>query len=257
MRPLINGNVVILIAAFLVAGFMALKSGAEELAGVLFAFATIKPQVVVLVLTFVVFWGMNNRRWRMVGWLVGSVFLLSISASLIFPDWLLQNLREVIRYAGFGTPATPSDAFELWWPAFGERLGYALSGLMLIILLIEWRAARKADLRGFLWTAFLTLTISQWIGIPTDPGNFVVLFPALVLVLGLFAERWNQGAVILTAASLVLLMGGLWWIFLATVENTQQSPVMFFPLPAVMLVLLYWVRWWAVTPPRAVLDQFD
>jgi len=53
---------------------------------------------------------------------------------------------------------------------------------------------------------------------------------------------------------------GLWAIFLATLERGDQpvqSAVMFFPLPIFVFVLLYWVRWWALTPPRARLDQFD
>lgn len=260
LRPLLNGNAVILVAVCLVGGFLALKSGSEELAGVLFAFATIKPQVVMLVLIFVVFWGMNNGRWRMIGWLVGTVALLTASAALIYPDWIIQNLREVIRYPSYNPPGTPGAAFATWWPAFGTRLGYALSVVMLVILLLEWRAARNADLRGLTWTACLTLMISQWIGIQTDPGNFVVLFPALILVLGMFAERWKKGSIIMTAASLLILLFGLWGIFLSTVEygdQPVQSPIMFFPLPALLLLLLYWVRWWAVTPSRARLQQFD
>ena len=57
LRSLVNGNAVILVAVGLVAGLLALRAGSEELAGVLFAFTTIKPQVVVLVLAFVCIWG--------------------------------------------------------------------------------------------------------------------------------------------------------------------------------------------------------
>ena len=35
-----------------------MRAGADELAGVLFAFTTIKPQVVVLVLVFIAFWAL-------------------------------------------------------------------------------------------------------------------------------------------------------------------------------------------------------
>ena len=260
LRPLINGNAVILVAVGLVAGFLALRSGSEELAGVLFAFTTIKPQVVVLVLAFVFFWSINNQKWRLVGWMVGTVALLSASAALIYPDWIVQNLREVIRYPSYNPPGTPGAAFEAWWPAFGARLGYALTGLMSLVLLLEWRAARKADLRGFIWTAFLTLTVGMWIGIQTDPGNFIVLFPALIFVFGLLAERWKKGSEWVVVGTLAIVLIGLWVIFLKTLTYTDQpiqSPIMFFPLPALTLFLLYWVRWWALTPPRARLDQYE
>ncbi len=251
LRPLINGNAVILVALFITGGLLALRDGADELAGVLFAFATIKPQVVVLIVAFLLIWGAVQGRWRFVGWLVGTVLLLSLAAGLIFPDWIIQNLREVLRYPAYNPPGTPGAAFAQWWPPFGTRLGWALTFLMTLILIVEWRAGLRAEFRGFLWTALLTLNISQWIGIQTDPGNFVVLFPGMILAFALMYERWRRGAAFVSGTTLLLLFVGIWAIFLSTVEYGDQpiqSPVMFFPLPFVLFILLYWVRWWAFHP---------
>ncbi|NPV57801.1 MAG: DUF2029 domain-containing protein, partial [Anaerolineae bacterium] len=52
VRPLINGNVVILIALGLAGAFLAIRDGRDELAGVLLALTTIKPQVTLVVLVF-------------------------------------------------------------------------------------------------------------------------------------------------------------------------------------------------------------
>jgi len=260
LRALINGNAVILVSVLLVAGLLALRAGSDELAGVLFAFTTIKPQVVVLVLAFVCVWGLFNRRWRLLGWLVGTVALLSASAALIYPDWIVQDLREVIRYPGYNPPGTPGAVFSQWWPDFGSRIGWALTGIIALLLLFEWRAALKTSLNGMTWTFFLTLTAGQWIGIQTDPGNFIVLFPVLILALGLIAARWKRGAVFLALVSMFILLLGLWWLFLSTVsygDQPVQSPLLFFPTPAYMLLLLYWVRWWAVRPSRPWIDQID
>lgn len=260
LRPLINGNAVILVMLGLVGGFLAIKNNADELAGVLFAFTTIKPQVVVLVLAFVFFWGMVNRRYRLVGWMAGTVFLLAVSAALIVPDWIVQNLREVMLYPGYNPPGTPGAAFASWWPAFGQRLGWALTGIMAVLVAMEWWFNRKADFKGFLWTACLTLTASQWIGIQTDPGNFVVLFPALILVFGLWSERWKLGGTVAVFVSMLILMVGLWTLFLATITRAGQpiqSPLMFFPLPAFLFIGLYWVRWWAVRPTSLWIEQVN
>ncbi len=251
LRPLINGNAVILVALFITGGLLALRDGADELAGVLFAFATIKPQVVVLIVAFLLLWGIGQRRWRFVGWLVGTVGLLSLAAGLIFPDWIIQNLREVLRYPAYNPPGTPGAAFAQWWPSFGARLGWALTFLTALMLIVEWRSGLRAEFRGFLWTALLTLNIAQWIGIQTDPGNFVVLFPGIILAFALMYERWHKGAAIASSIILLVLFVGIWAIFLSTVQygdQPVQSPVMFFPLPFVMFVLLYWVRWWAFHP---------
>ena len=44
---------------------------------------------------------------------------------------------------------------------------------------------------------------------------------------------------------------GLWILFLSTVEygyQPQQSPIMFFPLPGYLLLMLYWIRYWIMEP---------
>jgi hypothetical protein len=260
LRPLINGNAVILVALGLVGGFLALRSGADELAGVLFAFTTIKPQVVVLVLAFVVIWAFFNGRMRVIGWLFGTVILFTAAAALIVPNWIVENFREVLRYPSYNPPGTPRAAFMVWWPSFGSRVGWALSAVMALTLLIEWWSNRNAEFSGFLWTACLTLAISQWIGIQTDPGNFVVLLPAIILVFAQLADRWRAGGWAFVVLSLLVLFIGIWAVFLKTVEHGAQpvqSPIMFFPLPAFLLITLYWVRWWAVAPPTVWYDMLD
>lgn len=260
LRPLINGNAVILVAVFLWGGLLALRNGADELAGVLFAFSTIKPQVVVVILVFIIAWALVQRRLRMLIWFFASLFLLVAGAALILPDWLIQNIREVIRYPSYNPPGTPGSAFQAWWPTFGQRLGWLLTILVVLTLLVEWWAARKAEMRGFLWAVGLTLTASQWIGIQTDPGNFVILLPVLVMCLALLDERWRGRGNWLTLLILFGLFVGLWALFLTTVEHGDQpiqSPIMFFPLPAFLLLLLYWVRWWAVQLRRPWLEQID
>ena len=257
LRPLINGNAVILVALTIVGGFLALKNGADELAGVLFAFSTIKPQVVLLLLIFVVIWSLNRGRMRVIGWMVGTVFLLAASAALLIPDWIVHNLREVIAYPAYNPPGTPRAAFIEWWPAWGSRVGWALSGIMALTLLLEWWNQRKADFRGFLWTACLTLVISQWIGIQTDPGNFIVLIPVLFLAFSILDDRWKPGGRVFVIANLLLLFVLIWYIFLNTLEvgdQPVQSAVMFFPLPGYLLLMLYWVKWWAVQPPTVWYD---
>lgn len=257
-RPIINGNVVILVAALIVAGLLAMKNDADELAGVLFAFATIKPQVVALFLVFIIFWSFYKRRWRLIAWLLGTLVILVISATILIPSWILQNLREIWIYPSYNPAGTPGAAFAAWYPGIGIRLGWMLTGILALLLMIEWTVSRRLEFRGFLWTAMLTLTVSQWIGIQTDPGNFIVLLPALFLVFSLLEERWRRIGRIFTYTSLIILMLGLWFLFVKTLTygyQPQQSPIMFFPLPAFVLFSLLWVRWWAVKPTKVWFEE--
>jgi hypothetical protein len=99
----------------------------------------------------------------------------------------------------------------------------------------------------------MTLVISQWIGIQTDPGNFIILFPALILILSVWEKRWEDKGLLLTGISLAVLFFGLWLLFLVTIQRSYQpvqNPIMFIPLPAVLLIGLYWIKWWVNAPVR-------
>lgn len=257
MRPLINGNAVILVALGFAGALLALRFKADELAGVLMAFTSIKPQLSLVFTLFLIVFAISRKRWKFIFWLFGSIFLLVLASMLLLPDWIMQNLREVLRYPGYNPPGTLQAALKVWFPGFGERLGWGVSGLLAFLLLLEWRLVHKMEFRGLLWCACLTLVISQWIGIQTDPGNFIILFPALTLVFSIWDERLQRGGEAFIIVSMVVLFAGIWLLFLTTVElgyQPQQSPVMFLPLPAFLLLGLYWIRWWAIRPEKVFYD---
>jgi hypothetical protein len=260
LRPLINGNAVILVALFLAGAFAAIKSEKDELAGILLGLSTIKPHLVLLPIIFVLIWTISSGRWKALGWMLISLALLSISAALFIPDWPLQNLREILAYVSYNPPGTPGAVFEIWLPATGRRLGWGLSVILGLILFGEWILSRKKEFRWFLWTGSLTLVISQWIGIQTDPGNFILLFLPLVLVFSMWEERWGRvgnGVIIIVIALLFVLP---WAIFLQTVaygDQPMQHPVMLFPLPLFLLITLYWVRWWAIQPRQLMVEELQ
>jgi hypothetical protein len=255
IRPLINGNAILLVTLFVAGALICIRSKVDELAGILLGFSTIKPQVTVLLIGYILIWSLFRRRWKLTAWTVGTVVLLSLSAALLMPDWIMQNLREVVRYPSYNPPGTLQAALGVWFPAMGERIGYGISIILVVILLAEWWIFRQAEFRGFYWACCLTLTISQWIGIQTDPGNFIVLLPALALVFSVWEERWRRVGNVLTWISMALLLVGIWAVFLATIgPGAQQSPIMFIPLPGFLLITLYWIRWWAVKPPSVWFD---
>lgn len=258
LRALINGNAIILVTLLISGAFAALRSGRDELAGILLAFATIKPHVVVVILLYILVWTLSQRRWRTMLWLLITVGLLSASAALFLPDWPLQNLREVLRYSSYNPPGTPGAVFATWLPASGRTFGWVLSGLLILLLFVEWSFARNKEFRWFLWTGSLTLVASQWIGIQTDPGNFILLFLPLVLTWAVLEEHWGHRGRPVIWLVMVITFAGLWALFLRTLtyaDQPLQNPIMFFPLPLFLFVVLYWVRWWAIRPVRLLIED--
>ena len=252
VRGVINGNAVILISLMLTLVFLLLKNGNDQPAGILLALTTIKPHLVVLLIPLVIFWAWRSKRGYFLAWFLGSLVALLGFAWILIPDWIIQNIREIIRYPGYNPAGTLAEALAGWMPGLEIQLKWGLAILLGLVLLYEWSQVKESKFNRFLWTAMLTLTISQWIGIQTDPGNFILLFPALILVLSVVCQKWEGQELWISGSVLGILLIGLWVLFIATIQHSYQpvqSPVMFIPLPAFCLLGLYWVKWWVVGVP--------
>jgi hypothetical protein len=163
----LDGSLTALTGFLLASAFLAIRAGRDELAGVLLALAMSQPQVVILPVLFTVLWAISQRRHLLVLWLVGTIGVLSIIGLFLVPDWILQYARLILRLPEYLPPGLPSAAFRYWWPGLGIQMGWVLTAVLTLTLLVEWWLAMRRDFRWFLWTACLTLVIGQWIGIPT------------------------------------------------------------------------------------------
>ncbi len=258
LRPLINGNPSLLVALFIALAIVLIRGERDALAGVILTLTTIKPHMVVLFLPFVLYWAYSRRRFRLVFSMLGTTLLLVAASTSIQPDWIIANLRQILAYPEYTVPGSPGAIFEVWWPGLGSQMGWALTIFLSLILLREWLAAWGKDFRWFMWTAMLTLVITNLVGIRTGTENYIAFFPGLMLAFAIWAGRWGRAGQVLIVVTLVLLGLGLWWLFLTTLEygaQPIQGPVMYFPFPIFTLLVLYWVRWWALRAPKLPIQQ--
>jgi hypothetical protein len=54
---------------------------------------------------------------------------------------------------------------------------------------------------------------------------------------------------------MLLLLLGLWALFIATVQGNVESPWMYLPLPVFTLLGLWWTSWWVRRLPRLPLQS--
>jgi hypothetical protein len=252
LQPLIEGDPIILVALMITAALVAIRNGSDELAGLLFGLATIKITAVLLPLVFILLWAAGHRRWTIVGWTGGTVLLVGAIAALLQPNWILQNIWQFLAYQANSPPGTIGAVLVELMPDIGGRFGYALMVLLAVIIATEWIFLRRTEFRGFLWAVYLTLTASLWLGPITDPGNFILAFPALPLVFAIWEERWRRLGQVISFTVIMLLFFGLWGMYLpgnGWEFSRNLDLAFFFPLPIFLLIGLYWVRWWAVRPP--------
>jgi hypothetical protein len=258
VRALINANLALLISLVAALALLAIRQERDGLAGLLLAFTTVKPQMVILLILLVLLWSISNQRWILFWSLLGNIALLAAVTSLLIPNWIWQNLVQIFAYPDYTLPTTPGEIFAVWMPGVGLRLGYALTVIVAATLVFEWKQAWGKEFRWLLWTSGLTLAATQLIGLPTATENYMIMFPALLMVFAAWEDQWRNLGKVLIYTSLILLFFGVWWLFMATLERGEQpiqGLIMFFPLPVFLLIGLYWVRWWVLRPEQPLLDR--
>lgn len=257
IRSIINGNAVVLILLTIVFVIYGIKNNLDEMAGISLALMTIKPQVVIVFVVFVCIWAIINHRSKIIFWFLGSLILLIFLGVFLYPSWPIEFLWEVMRYPTYNPPGTPSSALVVLVPGIGKQIGFLFSILCGLVLLIEWVLGRRSTGSRFIWLASITLILGQLVNIQTDPGNFIVMFPAIFISSKVIEDRWKNVGQWVNISLLAILFFIPWIIFVNTIEFSYQpiqNPIMFFPVPLLLIVIMYWVRWWVKNPVTYLLN---
>ncbi|HUF39360.1 MAG TPA: glycosyltransferase family 87 protein, partial [Anaerolineales bacterium] len=225
-------------------------------AGIGLALATAKPQMVFLLVPFVLLWAYSVRRFRIVTAFLGTFAVLVLVSYALVPGWPVQMAAQMLEYPTYTHIGSPLSVIAAAAPGIEGTLNRVLHAVAYLYVLVQWVLAWGKDERWFLWTALMTLVITNLTAFRTATTNFVVLVPVLLLVFRVWEGRWRGFGRVFTLVSLLLLGVGLWLIFLGTVSGNTESAAMYLPLPVFCLVTLWWARWWAVRQPRLLLEEF-
>jgi len=256
-QAFLEGNPAILLGLAYVGILLALRAQWDELAGALSALTAFQWEMGGPFLLFIllsVFWA---KRWRVLGGAGMSLFILLIVSFLLYPGWLLPFLRAAWNNLRADFGFSTREIFGQLWPGFGNTLGWALTGILVIALGYEWGRSRGANFQRFTWTAALTLASAPLLGFRSELDNLVpLLFPAMLFLVTV-RERWKRAGDGLAITLLVVMTGLPWLLYLGYLPPLRLSAqeVLYLFLPLFTLLGLYWMRWWMIRPPRTWLDH--
>jgi hypothetical protein len=249
----INASSVAGYAAIALVGFLlALREGHDEVAGALLLVSLSLPRLTGVLFIFLVWWIAYHRRWRIFwGFLMSLVILLAISFFFL-PDWFLPSLRGMFLHNLYNPALSIWQIFGAWSPGVGVRIGWGLTVVLVLVLFFEWGNVLQPDSRRFLWTISLTIAVSPLLGFGMDLGDYSLLFLPLILFLGFFAERFprsRKGSAM--GIALLSVFSGL-WLLAILLNAVRASPglmdTLILLLPTLMVVGLFWMRWWISHP---------
>jgi hypothetical protein len=197
--PAIQGfklqQLTLLVAAFVAVAIFAITRQHLVAAGVLLALATIKPQLVFLLVMWLGIWVWGNwrERQRLFWSFVVSITVLVAGAELLLHGWIGEFRRAsaaYYRYTGSG-----HSVLDIALTPLVGRAVSAVVGITLLVLVWRFRHATQQSLE-FHWSLGLVLATTLVVIPMFAPYNQVLLVPAVILVVGKVHELWRSGRVV-------------------------------------------------------------
>jgi len=188
------GQVGLLVGFMLSAAILALQRDKLLLGGVLIALTTIKPQVTVLAILYLLVWSLHgwHRRARFFAGFLTILFLLIGGSLVVWPLWIRSWVHVIVEYRGYNPPPLLSGFLgSLLGPRLAGPASLAVTiGLLVAAALLAWRTrAAAADSPAFWFTLTILLAITT---IAVLPGQ--AIYDHMILLPGalLLASQWRR-----------------------------------------------------------------
>ena len=274
-RAIILGQFSVLVGLALLLGLWAIDNDRDAWAGAFLSITTIKPQMVFLVLLFLLLYALAHRRWRLLGSFAASVAVLVVSSMALIPTWPLDFISNAIAYSdyvAFGTPL--ENLLHYFLPSsLAAPLTIILSVLFFIALLPGWWLAlfdlrftiydlrfslrRQSKIEGaYTWALMSTLIVGSLITFRSATTNQVILYLPLFFFFTRLtklnrSERQTNMLIVSIELGLLIFM---WGVFSLTLEGNWEHVMMHGLLPALML-LLYTADWQGLWRTAAIVKH--
>jgi hypothetical protein len=256
VRAIILGSFAPIEALLIVAALYLILKDRDVGAGILLALSTSQPQMTFLLIPFVLMWAYSRRRFSLIRNFLISLLGLFILSLLFMPNWPMQMLWQWVDLSNYSARiGLLTSIIAAAVPGLRTRLNIGMQIALWLYLFIEWVGAWKKESPWFLWTAMMTLVITNFVVLPPVTTHYVVLLPVFLLVFKIWRQRWEIVGNWVVGLVLLFLLIGLWLLFLNTVDANIEHPAMYLPVPLFSLFGLWWVRWWAIRPVQLPHDE--
>ncbi len=244
---IIDGDIGIIAILLLMMGLDAIRDSDDEFAGIMLAFASVKYSLTFLPILWICIWCLSNRRSTVVILMMLVIGLLVLLSALFMLNWITEFLRSIVYYYKYLNPIYFSKLIENWQPELGGRIGWAISGFFILIMIIEWIVNAKGSVRAFEWVLALTITVGFLSGVPNFGKNLFALWIPLSYAADKIVLRWTKNGKWISSLFFVLFLLLPWFLkILAFPDWNNPVDVLSIIFPVITILLLYWNRWWNI-----------
>lgn len=251
-QAVLSANPVLILGLIYAGMLFALYNEQDELLGALFAVSLYYWEVGLPFLLVIAYRCYKENRTRVfAGFFMLSIVLLAISF-LLYPNWILPYLRAGMNNLRADFGFSIFSTLQNFSPAYGRTAAWIVILVLVFAYGYEWNRIREADDRRFYWVCCLALAIAPLLGFRSEMEHLSILIIPLALIFSIVYDRWKIGGGL--TILLVLFLFGFPWLmyFFNPIKLTQETLFLF--LPVFTVIGLYWIRWWAIRPPRVWAD---
>ncbi|MBK8821335.1 MAG: hypothetical protein IPN58_01665 [Anaerolineales bacterium] len=252
-QAIYEANPVLILGLLYIGILFTYREELDELTGALMAFSLYYWEVGLPFLVLVFLRVYYEKRTRVFAGFFMSCFILFFISFLTYPSWIVPFARATVNNLRADFGYNIHTIFAHLWPAQGAILAWIFTGTLVITLGYEWSLARSGDNRRFYWTACLSLAAAPLLGFRTEVEHLSVLIIPLALIFAIIHDRWQRFGNGLIILLMFVIFALPWTLYLFSV-NRFGAEIIFLFLPISTLIGLYWIRWWAIRPPRILSD---
>lgn len=256
-QALTDATPVLLLGLIYAGILLALQNEADELAGALAVASTYYWEAGLPFLLLMAWYCYRTNRVRVLAGFFMFAFILLVVSFLLYPGWIIPALRAGMNNFRAEYGYSLFSVFHQFLPSIGNFFAWAVIVAFIVILGYEWNASLRADSRRLYWAACLTLASTPLLGFRSGIENLALLILPLALIFAVAHDRWKRIGSLLIALLLVLLFAVPWAVYLSLPAQYQAltGEILFLFLPVFTVIGLYWIRWWAIRPPRVWADS--
>jgi hypothetical protein len=201
-RAILLGQLAGFVSLFLGAALLAVRRGRDVLAGIALALSTIKPQMVLLIVPWLVAWAIFQSRLRLVySFLLTLVMLIAVP--MIWLAWPAASVEQPFdtSYTEFGSVTWILTTYYLKTPVAVE---VALTVGLLAWLVFELWKTRRQGFEPMLWGASLSLVLTHFVAPRTATTHFSALLVPVFLLFRVLQETRPRRSLLIIASLLPL-----------------------------------------------------
>ena len=245
-------NTAIIQLFFLIMGLKAYFFKRYVIAGILIGLATIDPFYFFIPLFTILFFLLSRKHFKPIFWTFISIVLLSLGGIIFDSGWILKYSRNIILDGSFFPFIDYNHALLNWISKLnlGSLVNF-VPILLVIWILIEYSRLPKQNSNQLFWILSLVTCINPFVTMrETNYSSVLYIFP-IIFIIYLWEKRSTgmlkkvvYGIVCFTAVFLPLaaLLFPRTFLFLLNFHSINLINSIF------LLIVLYWIRWWVVTP---------